>query len=162
MKIESSEVIEVSDYRVIIYPASRPFTTKEAMQIPQKIYDFLSTWAAHEKPLTSSFKIERNQFVIICVDEEKEEASGCSIDSLNGLFRALDESYYLGFFDRMKACYLEGDQVKTLKLSDFRAKVKSSEISSNVEVFDFSQTNYSDFLGSFLLPLKESWAKTLL
>jgi len=162
MKIEESEIIEVNDYRVIIYPASRPFATKEAKLISERIYEFLSTWAAHEKPLSSSFKIEKNQFVIICVDEEQEPASGCSIDALNGLFRELDHEFDLGFFDRMKACYLENNEVKTLKLSEFRAKLKSGEISDQIEVFDFSHPHYSAFIGGFLLPLKESWANIYL
>lgn len=59
MKIEESTIVETNDYRVIIYPASRTFTSKESMVITQKLYDFLSTWAAHGKPLSSSFKIEK-------------------------------------------------------------------------------------------------------
>ena len=81
MKIEESNIVEAEDYRVIIYPASRSFTTKEAKVITEKLYDFLAGWAAHGKPLSSSFKIEKNQFIVICVDEEKEMASGCSIDA---------------------------------------------------------------------------------
>lgn len=41
MKIEESSVIETNDYRVIIYPASRPFTAKESKDIAEKLYDFL-------------------------------------------------------------------------------------------------------------------------
>lgn len=40
MKIESSEVVETNDYRVITYPASRAFTAKEAKDITERIYDF--------------------------------------------------------------------------------------------------------------------------
>ena len=36
MKIESSEVVETNDYRVITYPASRHFTAKEAKDITEK------------------------------------------------------------------------------------------------------------------------------
>ena len=78
MKIEESTSVETNDYKVIIFPASRAFTAKEVKEITEKLYDFLSTWAAHGKPLSSSFKIEHKQFIIITVDEEKEVASGCS------------------------------------------------------------------------------------
>jgi len=158
MKIQESEIIETNDYRVIIYPASRPFTAKESKTISEKLFDFLATWAAHGKPLSSSFKIEKNQFIVVCVDEEKEAASGCSIDSLTGIFRELDKEFDLGFFDRMKASFVENGEVKTLKLSDFRNGLKSGEISHDVEVFDFSKSTYVSFLSDFLLPLKRSWA----
>lgn len=161
MKIEESNVVETNDYRVIIYPASRPFTTKEAKTITERLFDFLATWAAHGKPLSSSFKIERNQFIVICVDEEKEMASGCSIDSLGKVMREIDEEYQLGLFDRMKASYMENGEVKTLKLQEFKSKLRSGELSKDIEVFDFSKNTYLDFLSHFLLPLDKSWAASI-
>ena len=158
MKIEESNIIETNDYRVLIYPASRPFTAKESKTIAEKLYDFLGTWAAHGKPLSSSFKIEKNQFIVVAVDEEKETASGCSIDTLNGLMRELDSEFQLGLFDRMKASFVENGEVKTMKLQDFRNGLKNGEISQEIEVFDFSKATYVAFLSDFLLPLKRSWA----
>ena len=140
MNIDESEIIETNDYRVIIYPASRPFTPKESKVITERLFDFLPTWKAHEKPLSASFKIEKNQFVIICVDEEKEVASGCSIDALTKVIRALEEEFQLGFFDRMKASFVENGEVKTLKLQEFKKGLKEGSISHDIEVFDFSKS----------------------
>ena len=114
MKIEESSITETSDFRIIIYPASRPFSAKEAKIVTEKIFDFLPTWAAHGKPLSASFKIEKNQFVIISVDQDQEAASGCSIDSLGQVFRELDAEFNLGFFDRMKASFVENGEVKQM------------------------------------------------
>lgn len=158
MKITDSEIIETNDYRVIIYPASRPFVAKESKAITEKLFDFLSTWQAHGKALSSSFKIEKNQFIIITVDEDVEPASGCSMDALNGIMREIDAEYNLGLFDRMKACYVENSEIKTIKLQDFRTLLKNGEISHDIEVFDFSKSTYVSFLSDFLLPLKRSWA----
>ena len=91
-----------------------------------------SSW---KRALKLLLKSKKNQFIIICVDEEKEMASGCSIDALGKLMHEIDADYQLGLFDRMKACYLENGEVKTLKLTDFRSKVKNGEIDENVEVF---------------------------
>lgn len=158
MKIEESNIVETNDYRVIIYPASRPFTAKESKVITEKLYDFLSTWAAHGKPLSSSFKIEKNQFIVVCVDEEKEVASGCSIDALGAIMREIEQEFSLGLFDRMKASFVENGEVKTMKLQDFKKGLKSGEIPKNIEVFDFSKNTYIAFLSDFLLPLNRSWA----
>ena len=158
MKIEESTIVETNDYRVIIYPASRAFTPKESKVITEKLYDFLATWAAHGKPLSSSFKIEKNQFIIVCVDEDIEAASGCSIDALGGVIREIEEEFQLGLFDRMKATFVENGEVKTLKLQDFRNGLKSGEISKEIEVYDFSKNTYVAFLSDFLLPLRRSWA----
>ncbi len=158
MKIEESTIVETNDYRVIIYPASRPFTPKESKVITEKLYDFLATWAAHGKPLSSSFKIEKNQFIIVCVDEDVEAASGCSIDALGGVLKEIEAESQLGLFDRMKATYIENGQVKTLKLQDFRNGLRNGEISKDIEVYDFSKNTYVAFLSDFLLPLRRSWA----
>ena len=161
MKIEESNIVETNDYRVIIYPASRTFTTKEAKVITEKLYDFLAGWAAHGKPLSSSFKIEKNQFIVVCVDEEKEMASGCSIDALGKIMREIDEEYQLGLFDRMKASFVEEGEVKTLKLIDFKTKLRNGELSQDIQVFDFSKNTYLDFLSHFLLPIGKSWAASI-
>ncbi|MBU4539007.1 MAG: hypothetical protein L6264_04035 [Weeksellaceae bacterium] len=158
MKIEESNIVETSDYRVIIYPASRPFTPKESKVITEKLYDFLATWAAHGKPLSSSFKIEKNQFIVVCVDEEKEAASGCSIDSLGGIMKEIDQEFQLGLFDRMKASFVENGEIKTMKLQGFRKALKEGDVPMDIEVFDFSKNSYVAFLSDFLLPLKRSWA----
>lgn len=158
MKIEESHIVETNDYRVIIYPASRPFAPKETKVITEKLYDFLATWAAHGKPLSSSFKIEKNQFIVICVDEEKEAASGCSIDALGKVMREIDEEFQLGLFDRMKASFVENGELKTMKLQDFRNGLREGKISKDIEVFDFSKNTYVEFLSDFVLPIKRSWA----
>lgn len=158
MKIEETTITETSDFKVLIYPASRPITAREVKEITEKLYDFLPGWNAHGKGLTSSFKIDYSQFIIITVDEEKVQASGCSMDALNGIMRKIDTAYGLGLFDRMKACYMEDGEVKTLKLADFRNAVKAGEISHEAEVFDFSKDTYVNYLSDFKLPLRRSWA----
>lgn len=158
MKIEESQVVETNDFRVIIYPASRPFSPTESKAITEKLFDFLATWAAHGKPLSSSFKIEKNQFIIICVDEDKEAASGCSIDALSAMMHQLESKFNLGLFDRMKACFVLNGEVKTMKLHEFRNAVRSGDLPEDIEVFDFSKATYVNFLSDFLLPLKRSWA----
>ena len=71
MKIEESSSVETNDFKVMIYPSSRPFTPKEAMVVSERLYDFLSSWNYHGKAVSSSFKIEKNQFIVICIDEEQ-------------------------------------------------------------------------------------------
>jgi hypothetical protein len=80
------------------------------------------------------------------------------MDSLNGLLKSIDQDYQLGIFDRMKACYWENNEVKTLKLIDFRNAVKNKELSTDIEVFDFSKDTYINYLSDFKLPLRRSWA----
>jgi len=61
----------------------------------------------------------------------------------------------------MKASFVENGEVKTLKLTDFKAKLRNGEISNDIQVFDFSKNTYLDFLSHFLLPLEKSWAASV-
>ena len=100
------------------------------------------------------FKIEKNQFIVVCVDEDKEAASGCSVDALGVVMKEIEQEFQLGLFDRMKATFVENGEVRTLKLQDFRNGLKNGDISKNIEVYDFSKNTYVAFLSDFLLPLR--------
>ena len=145
--------------KAIIFPASRSINHEEKLDILMKIEDFLTSWKVYENPLQSNVCIEYEQFIIICIDENIEPASGCSLDALNNFIRKIEQKYQLELFDRMKAVFLENNTLKTLKLRDFRAALKNKELRSDILVFDFSSNNEEEFSKRFLLPLKESWAK---
>lgn len=147
------------DTKTIIFPASRSINHEEKLDIFMKIKDFLTSWKTHGNPLQSDVCIEYEQFIIIRVDENIEPASGCSLDALNNFMQKIEQKYQLGFFDRMKAIFLENNILKTLKLKDFRNALKDKKISTDILIFDFSPNNEEEFSKRFLLPLKESWAK---
>ena len=46
--------------------------------------------------------------------------------------RELDAEFDLGLFDRMKASFVENGEVKTLKLADFKNKIRSGEVSKDI------------------------------
>ena len=75
--------------------------------------------------------------------------------------REIDEEFSLGLFDRMKASFVENGEVKTLKLIDFKNKIRNGEIAKDIEVFDFSKNTYLEFIGNFLLPFEKSWASVI-
>lgn len=150
------------NFRIIIFPASRPILENEQLDILQKTSTFLKKWKAHGEPLFAEIEIVYQQFIIIKIDETQTMASGCSLDNLNGIMRKIEAQYQLGIFNRMKACFLENNKVKTMPLSDFRLSVKENKINNDVKVFDFSVANADDFQRKFLLPLNESWAKTFI
>ena len=62
---------------------------------------------------------------------------------------------------KMPGIQIENGEVKTLKLIDFKSKIRSGEISKDIEVFDFSKNTYLEFLGNFLLPFERSWAASI-
>ncbi len=162
MKAEISEGIESKNPRIMIYPSSRVLKSEEIQAVSEKINSFLSDWTTHGEPLSASFKIERNQFLIIFINEENAKAGGCSVDSLTSMIRNIDTEFGLDFLNRMKVSYIEKGETKTINLLDFKKGIKNGSIPQNIEVFDFSKETYNDYLSGFLLPLEKSWAKIYL
>jgi hypothetical protein len=158
----TDQIATIPDYRLVLFPASREISAKEIMQISEQLYEFLSTWQAHGKDLTSSFKIEYKQFIMVCIDETAETASGCSIDALTRFMKTLDAQFQFGFFDRMKACYKENNQIKTLKLTEFKQALHEGKISQNAQIFNFNASTFQEYQEQFLKPLSESWAATFI
>lgn len=141
--------------RNIIFPASRKIGLDEEREIILKTVKFLDLWSAHGMLLESQISIAYQQFIIISVDEEVVPASGCSLDVLNRFMREVDQKYHLGLFDRMKVCYVENQQIKTMKLQNFRIALENKSFSTDIQIFDFSKPNEE----GFLLPLCKSWAR---
>ena len=162
MKAETPDSIETKNLRIMIYPSSRVLKSEEIEVVSERINYFLSGWTTHSEPLSASFRIERNQFLIIFIDEENAKAGGCSVDSLTSMIRDIDTEFGLDFLNRMKVSYIEKGETKTINLLDFKKGIKNGSIPQNIEVFDFSKETYSDYLSGFLLPLEKSWAKIYL
>ena len=162
MKAETPNSIETKNPRIMIYPSSRVLKSEEIQVVSERINDFLSDWTTHGEPLSASFKIERNKFLIIFIDEENAKAGRCSVDSLTSMIRDIDTEFGLDFLNRMKVSYIENGETKTINLLDFKKGIKNSSIPQNIEVFDFSKETYSDYLSGFLLPLEKSWARIYL
>ena len=120
MKAETPDNIETKNPRIMIYPSSHVLKSEEIQVVSERINDFLSDWTTHGEPLSASFKIERNQFLIIFIDEENAKAGGCSVDSLTSMIRDIDTEFGLDFLNRMKVSYIENGETKTINLLDFK------------------------------------------
>ena len=79
MFIPYSEIANTS--RVWVYQSNRKLSDKEVVFIQQKLLAFCNDWKAHQTHLISSYKVLYNRFIILLVDEQQQNASGCSIDS---------------------------------------------------------------------------------
>ena len=67
--------------RVWIYSSNRKFVQKEIISLRKDLEDFLSNWTSHNQNLETSFELRYDRFIIIAVNQEINNASGCSIDN---------------------------------------------------------------------------------
>src|SRR5690606_12739531 len=94
--------------RVWIYQADRFLTDNEVADIDLLLQDFVAQWTAHGSALAGKSRVQYNLFLILEVDEAQTGASGCSIDKSVHFIKSLEQRFSVGFFDRMKVAFKDG------------------------------------------------------
>lgn len=124
--------------RVWIYTSERPFTDEERSFINQETDKFIRQWAAHGNQLFGDFTILENRFLVLCVDENKVAASGCSIDTSVHFIKSIGDKLNINFFDRMLFYAEDGDRIKSLRYHDIKANpaniIFNSLVSTNQDL----------------------------
>jgi len=145
------------DARIWIYQSDRKLSDSENAMITTKCVEFLTQWAAHGSGLESSAKVFRNRFLIICVDENKAMASGCSIDSSVHFVQSLKNSMNIDFFKRTEVAFLLEDMVVIESLEDIKNNLTSTKITGDSLTFNNLLQKKSDLADKWIIPCKDTW-----
>src|SRR6187399_3043794 len=93
--------------RIWVYQSSRPMTDNEVSQSREVTEKFIENWTAHDARLKGGVEILFNHFIIIGVDENYNDASGCSIDKKVNFVKQLGAEFQIDFFNRMQIAYID-------------------------------------------------------
>ena len=148
--------------RVWIFQTDRFLTGSECREIQLRLNDFIPNWASHGNGLNGGFKLEKNLFVIVGVDESKSMASGCSIDSLTRVIKELGTSLNLDFFNRLAIAY-ENQQGKLeiVSMTAFKALISSSQVNYDTIVFNNLVASKEEFDQKWRTNVGQSWHANL-
>ena len=148
--------------RVWVFQSNRIMTPSEQSSIDAAVKQFVQKWSTHGVQMLASHVLYHNCFVVIAADEQKQVASGCSIDSFTTLFKAFGTQYNLSFLDRFSIDHKLGDEVVISDLDDFKQLIGDGRITPDTLVFNNLINRRQDLLTKWELPLKESWQKRYL
>jgi len=151
-----------STSRVWVFQSNQSLTKDMQAAIDLELHQFIDKWSTHGSPMHASHLLLHDCFVLIAADEQKQMASGCSIDSFTGLFKAFGTKYAVSFFDRFSIAYKQGEQVLVCPTNEFKSKIKLGEIHGTTIVYNNLITSKSDLLDAWELPLERSWQKRYL
>ena len=143
--------------RIWIYQSNRSFTEIELEDISSKLIVFLHSWSAHGSDLQAGFEIKYKRFIIIALDQEKQPATGCSIDASVQFIQALETLYSVDLMDKMNVSYKQGEYVAYKTLTDFKKMAKDKAVSKNTIVFNNLVNSKSEYQEFWEVPASESW-----
>ena len=142
--------------RIWIYAADHKLTNDQESCILKSISDHLQNWEAHKVPLTAGVTILENHFIVIALDETKNGASGCSIDTLQNKIQNLEKDLSISLLNRLNVfCRIDNEIecIPTLKLVD--------NANQDTLFYDLTIQKKSE-LDSYLKPISEGWCSSYL
>lgn len=143
--------------RVWIYQANRSFTATELEEITSKLDAFIENWTAHGSDLQSGYEIKYKRFIILGLNQNVNNATGCSIDASVNFIQQLEKDYNVDLLDKMNVSYKQGDYVAYKTLKDFRKMAKQNAVSKNTIVFNNLVTNIAEYKENWEVTAKDSW-----
>ena len=146
-----------SNARVWIYQSDRYLSTEEENYLYTELTQFCEQWNAHGQPLRTSFKIEHHFFVVLAVDENYNDASGCSIDGSVRILKSLQEKFGINFLDRSRVAFRLNNEIKSFSLPELKNLFSSGKLVATTSTFNNLVATKSDFEKEWLIPVEKSW-----
>ena len=141
--------------RIWIYAAEHKLTKDQENHILKVISNHLQNWEAHKVPLTAGVTILENHFIIVTLDESENEASGCSIDTLQKLIQNLEKELSVSLLNRLNVFCRIDDKIQCVPSFKLESIAKA-----NTLFYDLTIQNKSE-LHSYLKPICEGWCAHL-
>jgi len=143
--------------RVWIFQANRSFTEQEIEEISSKLDVFIENWTAHGGDLYSGYEVKYKRFIVIGLNQNLNNATGCSIDASVHFIQQLEKEYNVDLMDKMNVSYKQGEFIAYKSLTDFRKMAKDKAVSKNTIVFNNLVANKAEYLENWEVPANESW-----
>lgn len=155
-----SIINEMPDHsRVWVYQANRKFSEQEKAFITTQLEQFTGQWAAHGRQLAASFSIEKDQFIVLAVDEAQHAASGCSIDASVHVIQHIESETGLSLLDRSSVAFMTEETVNIRPFTELKQAVVNGEITKDTIVFNNTVQTAADWKTHWQQPAMESWLK---
>jgi len=143
--------------RVWIYQSDRYLTGEEEDYLLTELKPFCEQWNAHGQPLRTSFKIEHHFFVVLAVDENYNDASGCSIDGSVRILKSFQEKFGINFLDRSRVAFQLNNEINSFALPELRNLFSSGRLTATTPTFNNLVPTKLDFEKNWLIPVEKSW-----
>tara|TARA_Y100000766_G_scaffold225188_1_gene197882 strand:+ start:1242 stop:1736 length:495 start_codon:yes stop_codon:yes gene_type:complete len=149
--------------KVWVFQSSSEIPELSLENISNDSKDFLDQLNSHGNSLNSSFKLIYNHFLIIAVENIKNEISGCSIDTITRFVKNLELKYNLSFFDRLIVKYKKNNEnIKSTSLNEFKTMCKTKMIDDDITVFNNLVKNIYELENIWETNIHNSWLKRFL
>ena len=143
--------------RIWIYTLSNELSNEQLVDFKNRCQTFVSGWTAHDVSLDASFELYQNRLLIFKVNEDKYNASGCSIDKQLRFVKELEQAFSVELLNRLLVAYENNKQVEVVKASQIKELLASNIITANTLVFDNTITESIQLESKWKQSLQTTW-----
>ena len=143
--------------KIWVYQSNRKLSDTEIVEIEGDLKVFIEDWSAHGTSLEASFLTKYNRFIILAVNQEVQQPTGCSIDSSVVFIQQLESKYGIDLLDKMNVTYKQGEFLTHKSLLDFKRMAKEKAVSENTIVFNNLVNTIEEWKENWEVPASESW-----
>ena len=143
--------------KIWIYPSNRKFSDDEMNEIENDLKAFIENWSAHGTGLEASYLLKYNRFIIFSVNQEVQQATGCSIDSSVAFIQNLEQKYEVDLLDKMNVTFKNGEHIAHKSLIDFKRMAKEKAVTASTIVFNNLVNSIEEFNENWEVPAGDSW-----
>lgn len=146
-----------SGARVWIYQLNRAISQQEKIEMEAVLKAFCNQWQAHGAPLSTSFKLVYDHFLIVAVDEQVASASGCSIDGSVRILKELGAKMDVDFFDRTKVAILVNDKVELYPIAQLKELFIDGTLKPTSVTFNNLVATKKAYIEGWQVTVEQSW-----
>ncbi|MEQ8304102.1 MAG: hypothetical protein RIB47_11980 [Cyclobacteriaceae bacterium] len=153
---------QISDSsRVWVYQLDRVLSEEEVKIVHDTLRAFCDQWSAHGSPLVSSYAIEEDQFLILAVDENASNASGCSIDGSVRVLKDLGQKMKIDFLSR-EIPFQIGGEVKLYPMAALKDLFHAGALNGNSITFNNLVASKGEWKTGWRIAVHSSWMRKYL
>ena len=142
--------------RIWLYASEKALTQSQQDYILNIISEELKGWNAHQQPLTAGVTILENHFIVVGLDENKNGASGCSIDTLQKTIQELEKELSISLMNRLNVFCRIDNKIQCIPSFKLESMAKA-----DTPFYDLTILTKSD-LNTYLKPISEGWCSSFL
>jgi hypothetical protein len=143
--------------RIWIYTLSNVLSADQLHDFNNRCQNFVSAWTAHDVSLDASYELYENRLLIFKVNEDKYNASGCSIDKQVRFVKELEQAFSVELLNRLLVAYENDSKVIVIKASQMSELLASKSINENTIIFNNTITQSSELNSNWKQPLHKTW-----
>ena len=159
MLVGFNEICDSS--RIWIFQSDLKIENNKIESIKNELEKFLIQWSSHGKELQCSYEIKYNLFIIIAVDSNVNNATGCSVDTLTNFILKIQEDNNINFFNRLSIAYNIENEIKLNNLSDIKEMIIDKKFALETIVYNNLVKTKKEYLNNWKVPAFKSWHKSL-